>query len=410
VLGNASTLRNPILTRIGARSALVVLALVAVGVGGCKREVAKPEKARDAAKQVKLVAAEPRALERTIEVSGTLAADELVVVAVKVPGRLASVAIDLASAVKEGDVIAQVEGTDYRLRVDQALAAVSQSRVQLGLTPEGSDDSVDVDSTAHVKQAQATLEEARLALARARSLSQEGLTTGAQLDAAQAAFLRAETGVQAAREEMRQRQAALRQRRSELRQAQQQLADTVIRAPITGVVQVRRANTGEYVAAGAPIAEVVRIDPLRLKLAIPEREAASVKQGHAVRVKVDGDAGNYQGTIARLSPALDQQNRTLLVEADIKNPGSLRPGLLARAEIVVGSSPALTLPHSAIVVFAGLSKVIVVEGGKAVEKQVTTGKRSGDSIEILSGLAAGDQVVEKPGSLQQGQPVQVTGG
>lgn len=392
--------------------ALSILAvLLTAPLSGCN-DAPPPsaEKAREAPKRVKLVTVERRSLERTIEVTGTLAADELVVVAVKVPGRLASVAIDLASAVKEGDLVAQVESTDYRLRAEQAVAAVAQARVQLGLTPDGADDQVDVDQTAHVKQALATLEESRLALTRAKSLAQEGLTTGAELDASQAAFLRAETSVQAAREEMRQRQASLRQRRSELRQVQQQLADTAIRAPITGVVQVRRANTGEYVAAGAPIAEVVRIDPLRLKLAIPERDAASVKQGQALQVQIDGDPQSYPGTLARLSPALDQQNRSLLVEADIRNPGALRPGLLARAKIVIGSSPALTLPPGAIVAFAGLSKVIVVESGKAVEKQVVLGKRSGDLVEIASGVSLGDRVVEAPGSLQQGQRVLVTEG
>jgi RND family efflux transporter MFP subunit len=415
VLGNSSRGHDrhySIRFRVGSR---VTLALVIAGVlvaAGCGKgdAGAQPEKAKEGPKQVKLVAVEQRSLERTIEISGNLAADELVVVAVKVPGRLASVNVDLASPVKEGDVVARVEETDYRLRVDQAQAAVAQARVQLGLTPEGTDDAVETDSTALVKQAQATHEESRLALARAQSLAQEGLTTGAQLDAAQATFLRAETSVQAAREEIRQRQATLRQRRSELRQAQQQLADTVIRAPINGVVQARRANTGEFVAAGAPIADVVRIDPLRLKLAIPERDAASVKTGHLVHLQVDGDPKVYDGTLARIAPALDQQNRTLQVEADIKNPGTLRPGVLARARIVVGSSPALTLPQSSIVVFAGLSKVITVADGKAVEKQVTTGKRSGDFVEVLSGVIAGDKVVEKPGSLQQGQPVRVIAG
>ncbi len=402
---------------LGARASLtpfvvpLLVGLVA-GVPACSKADAgaKAERAKEGPKQVTLTAVTQRSLERAIEISGNLAADELVVVSVKVPGRLASVAVDLASPVKAGDVIARIEETDYRLRVDQALAAVAQARVQLGLPPEGSDDAVEVDSTALVKQALATQEESRLALGRAQSLSQEGLTTGAQLDAAQATFLRAETAVQAAREETRQRQATLRQRRSELRQAAQQLADAVIRSPITGVVQARRANMGEFVAVGAPIADVVRIDPLRLKLAIPERDAASVKQGDAVHVQADGDPKVYEGTLARIAPALDQQNRTLQVEADIRNPGTLRPGILARARIVIGSSPALTLPQSAIVVFAGLSKVIQIEDGKAVEKQVTTGKRSGDFIEVLSGLAAGDKVVEKPGSLQQGQPVQVTEG
>jgi RND family efflux transporter MFP subunit len=343
-------------------------------------------------------------------VSGTLAADEQVTVAAKVPGRIASVAIDLASPVKTGDLIAQIETTDFRLRVDQVAAAVSQARVQLGLPPEGSDDTVEPDSTAIVRQALATLEEARAARTRAEALARDGLSSAAEKESADAAFLRAETAVQSAREEVRMRLATLRQRRSEARLAQQQLADTTLKAPITGVVQARRANTGEFVAAGAPIADIVRIDPLRLKLVIPEREASSVRAGQPVKVTVEGDTAPHTGTIARLAPALDAQNRTLLVEADIKNPGTLRPGVLARAEVIVGSKPALTVPSSAIVVFAGIQKVITIEGDKAVEKRVTTGKRAGNVTEILTGLKAGDRVVRDQGSLQQGQAVRVVEG
>jgi multidrug efflux pump subunit AcrA (membrane-fusion protein) len=115
--------------------------------------------------------------------------------------------------------------------------------------------------------------------------------------------------------------------------------------------------------------------------------------------------------VARLAPALDQQSRTLLVETDIQNAGGhLRPGTLVTARIVVTSKPALTVPTSAIVQFAGLTKVITVEEGKAREKQVTTGKTSGDRTEIVSGVAAGERVVVKPGALQQGQAVRVVEG
>jgi hypothetical protein len=84
--------------------------------------------------------------------------------------------------------------------------------------------------------------------------------------------------------------------------------------------------------------------------------------------------------------------------------------VLARAEVVVGSKPALTVPSGAIVVFAGIQKVITVEGDKAVEKRVTTGKRAGNTTEILTGLEAGERVVKEPGSLQQGQSVRVVEG
>ena len=393
------------------RPSALVLSLLVVFSAGCKKKGAeRPEKERTEVRDVRLIAVEERPLERTIEVSGTLAADEQVTVAAKVPGRIASVAIDLASPVKIGDLVAQIEPTDFRLRVDQAAAAVSQARVQLGLPPDGNDDTVDPESTAIVRQAQATLEEARAARSRAEALARDGLSSAAEKESAQAAYLRAETAVQSAREEVRVRLASLRQRRSEARLAQQQLADTTLKAPINGIVQTRRANTGEFVAAGAPIADIVRVDPLRLKLVIPEREASSVQAGQPVKVSVEGDKTIHTGAITRLAPALDAQNRTLLVEADIKNPGNLRPGVLARAEIVVGSKPALTVPNSSVIVFAGIQKVIAIEGDKAVEKRITTGKRVGPSTEILTGLKAGDRVVKEPGSLQQGQAVRIVEG
>jgi RND family efflux transporter MFP subunit len=383
---------------------------LALGALGCREQAPEAEQAAAAPREVTLATVEQSALDRTIEVTGTLAAYDQVRVAVKVPGRLASISVDLASVVEAGQVIAQIEPTDYQLRVDQAAAAVAQGRVQLGLPPEGSSDEVDVEATAMVRQAAATLAEAKANVARARNLAREGLMTGAELDSAEATYLRAESALQSAREDVRLRQASLRQRRSELKLARQQLADTTVRSPIDGVVQQRLANTGEFLAAGAPVAEIVRVDLLRLKLVIPERDAANVKQDQPVKVTVDGDTRTYTGKVARLAPALDQQNRTLLVEADIENPGTLRPGLLARAEIVVGSSPAPTVPASAVVAFAGVEKVLLVDNGKAVERQIKTGNRIGGRVEIVSGVVAGEKVVDKPGSLQQGQLVTVKAG
>ena len=397
--------RRPI--RVSFRHAALSVSFALALLPGCREKAPEAEKAAVAPREVALASVEQSSLERSIEVTGTLAAYDQVRVAVKVPGRLASVSVDLASVVKAGDVIAQIEATDYQLRVDQVAAAVAQGRVQLGLPPEGPSDEVDVEATAMVRQAAATLAEAQANLARARNLAQEGLMTGAERDSAEATFLRAESALQSARDDVRLRQASLRQRRSELKLARQQLADTTVRSPISGVIQQRLANTGEFLAAGAPVAEVVRVDLLRLKLVIPERDAANVKQDQAVKVAVDGDSHAYTGKIARLAPALDQQNRTLLVEADIENPGTLRPGVLARAQVVIGSSPAPTVPASAIVAFAGVEKVLVVDKGKALEKRVKTGNRIGDRVEIVSGVVPGDKVVEKPGSLQQGQPVKV---
>lgn len=394
--------------RLPKRAAwLLVIAAVAGCNGGGDDATPQPDQGAvepRPERRVTMVAVTSMPIERTVDISGTIDAYEQVTVGAKVPGRLASIAVDLASPVVKGQVIARLETTDYQLRVDQARAAVGQSRAVLGLT-EGQD-KVDVDGTAVVRQAQATLQEAQANLRRTRALSAEGLATGIQMDSAEATALRAETALQSAREEVRIREATLRQRGSELSLARQQLADTVLISPIDGVVQARRGSVGEYFAAGAPLVDIVRIDPLRLRVALPEREAGSVREGQSVRLTIAGDERAYGGTIARLAPALDQESRTLLVEADIGNPGNLRPGTMVSAKIVVASDPGLTLPLTAVVQFAGLTKVLTVEDGRAREKQITTGRATGDRVEILSGVADGERVVDKPGSLQQGEAVQ----
>jgi RND family efflux transporter MFP subunit len=157
------------------------------------------------------------------------------------------------------------------------------------------------------------------------------------------------------------------------------------------------------------------VDPLRLRLALPEREAASVRTGQRVQILSDASGeldagGRHSGLVARLAPSLDAQSRSLLIEADIPNPGNLRPGNFVHARIVVGTRRALTVPESAVVTFAGLQKVILVDQEKAVERPVTTGEARAGRVEILTGLVATDSVVQEPGSLQQGQPVRVQPG
>lgn len=359
-------------------------------------------------RDVTLVRVQEQKLEKIISVTGTLAADEQATVSTKVSGRLASLLVDLGSPVKKGQAIAELETTEYSLRVEQATSALAQARALLGLVPEGADETVNTEETARVKDAQATLAEARVNLERIRTLSSEGLLARAELDSAQAAFVRAESGLQTAREEVYNRQALARQRRSELLIARQNLADTTLRSPLEGKVERRMANVGEFLGAGSAVVAVVRMSPLRLRVDVPEREAIGVKVGQRVRVTVEGDLTAYPGKIARISPSISQQNRLLAVEAELPNPGTLRPGSFARAELILDDSvPALMVPSSALVIFAGIEKVITVKDDQAAETPVTTGRRSGPWTEILTGLSAGDAVVAAPGNLQQGQPVKV---
>jgi RND family efflux transporter MFP subunit len=344
----------------------------------------------------------------TVTANGTLAAFDQTTVSVKVPGRLKAIGVDLGTVVSQGQVIAQVESDDYKLRVQQAEASLAQARARLGLAPDGTDDLVDPEKTATVRQARAVLDEARFNRDRAQKLVDQGIIAKAEFDTANSTFKVAEGRYQDAYEEIRNRQGILAQRRSELALARQQLKDTSVVAPLDGIIQEKRASAGEYLAAGAPVVNIVRMDPLRLRAEIPERESHTVRPGQSVRVTVEGDTTIYVGQIMRLSPVIAQQTRILMVEADVRNNGKLRPGSFARAEIVTNDSKmAVTVPNNAIVTFAGIEKVLVVQNGKALEKQITTGRRNNEFTEIVAGVNVGEKVILEPGNLQTGQDVQV---
>jgi RND family efflux transporter MFP subunit len=305
-------------------------------------------------------------------------------------------------------MIAQIEPNDYKLRVQQAEAALAQARARVGLSPDGKDDAVKPEDTGTVRQARAVLDEARVSRERAAKLVQQGIVARSEFDTVDAAYKVAESRYQDAIEEIRNRQALVAQRRSELSLARQQLADTNVYAPLDGIVQQKRASVGEYLASGAPVVDIVRMNPLRLQAQVPERDAGNVRFGQNVRVSIEGDEKVYVGQIKRLSPVITQQNRMLMVEADVQNDGGLRPGSFAKAEIVTNDAKmAVTVPNKAIVTFAGIEKVIVVQNGKALEKPITTGRRNGEWTEILAGINVGDQVIVDPGNLQSGMAVEV---
>jgi RND family efflux transporter MFP subunit len=392
--------------------ALVILGLGSAGCGSDRPATASQPRsapATPAPREVRVAPAAEERVARTVIATGTLAAEDQVVLGFQVPGRVGELLVDLGSRVARGQPVARLDPTDFRLRVEQAQAALRQARVRLGLPPDGADDRIDPEQTALVKQARAVLDEARLTRERTAQLTEKQLVARAQLDTAVAALQVAEARYQDSIEEIRNRQAILAQRRSELELARQALADTVLASPIDGAVRERRASVGQYLAAGAPVATVVRIDPLRLRLAVPEREAAGVRPRQAVRLSVEGDPAAYGGRVVRLSPAIEEQSRTLLIEAEIPNPrGALRPGAFGKAEIVTDTGqPVIVVPATSVVTFAGIDKVLTVAQGRAAEKRVVLGRRLGDRVEVVSGLAAGEPVVLLPGNLVGGQPVTV---
>lgn len=335
-----------------------------------------------------------RPLGSSVVVSGTLAAFDRASISVKVPGRIQAIAVDLGSRVGAGQVIARIDPTDYQIRFQTAEAAVQQARARLGLSPEGTTDAVNPADTPSIRAARAVVDEASANRERYAALLKDGLVSKADYDQVLSTARVAESRYQDSLEEIRNRQGVLSQRRAELALARQQLADTVVYAPFYGVIEARHASPGEYLAAGAPIADIVKVNPLRFRADIPERDATSVRVGQTVQLSVDGTTRSYSGLVTRLSPTIAERTRVLTLEADIPNDGSLRAGSFARASIVTNTaSTALTVPNDAITTFAGIQKVTVMEKGKPKEKAVTTGRRAGLYTEVLSGVEEGDVVV-----------------
>ena len=169
----------------------------------------------------------------------------------------------------------------------------------------------------------------------------------------------------------------------------------MVRAPFSGVVGERLVSVGDYVTRGTKVVSVMRTNPLRLQLTVPQQFSVEVSVGRAVSLEVDTAPGTiYTGQVRYVSPALQTDSRTLIVEAVVANAdGALKPGSFATAQIEqTTSAPGILAPVSAVRTVSGTSRVFVVAGGRAEERLVTTGQTVGTLVEITTGLKAGEQV------------------
>lgn len=323
-----------------------------------------------APREVKVAPAEVSPMKRVLHVVGTLAARDEATIGAQVAGQLDKIYVDLGDHVNVGQDLALVDTASY-----EALANAA---------------------AANVERAKATAANADQNLKRIQNLQKDQIASTSDLDAAVAEAARTSSEVKAA-----EANAAI---------ARLNLERSHVRAPFEGVVASRTASPGDFLSVGNPILRLVQIDPLRLRLEVPEREWGAARAGQQVIVTVEGNTNIHQGVIARVAPTIRDDNRMLLVEADVPNRGNLRAGLFARAQIVVTEQdPALSVPADALVTFAGLEKVVVIKDGKALEKAVTTGRRVGARVEVISGLAPGENVVLSPAGIRTGQPLTLAG-
>lgn len=347
-------------------------------------------------------------LDRVVSIPGSIVAQDVATLSVKVPGRVRSLEVDLGSVVRAGEMIARIEPRDYELRLNEAMAALAQARARLSLPLDGTNDVVQVDQTSTARQAKAVLVEAEKKRDRIAELTRQKIISESELEAAVSEYEVAVNRYEDARVEVRLRQAVLAERRAAVDLARKELEDTWIRAPFNGTVQERLASPGAYLMPGAPVVVLVRNDALRIRAEVPEREAPRIRLGQEIRLIIDDKPLPVRAKLDRLSPALSELSRTLIIEADLPGDSGVRPGTFVRAEVVVSrEAPALVVPAAAVAAFAGIEKLFVVEEGRASERNVTTGDRGPGWIEVVHGVRADEAVVLEPGGLQGGQKVMV---
>ncbi|HKX26779.1 MAG TPA: efflux RND transporter periplasmic adaptor subunit [Blastocatellia bacterium] len=337
-------------------------------------------------------AAITRGLSRGVEVVGSLMADEEVVVSAQAAGELAVLNVDFGSFVKQGQVLAQIDQRDARLKVEQAEAALKQTLARLGMR-EG--ERFDPSQAADVKVVKAALDWAKLDLERSTKLVENGDVARAEYDQRLINYTSAQARYQAALDSVNQQLALVEQQRSALALARKAVVDTVVVAPISGAVKEKQASRGTYLPVNGKIVTLVKIDPLRLRADIPEYAAAAVRSGQTMTLAVESFPGRtFNGRVVRIGPALNEQTRALTVEAEVRNPGYLlRPGMFAKSRLITAqAAPAVMVPQRAVVSVAGLNKVFVIENGKAVERIVKTGAADGDLVEIAEGVKEAEVV------------------
>lgn len=277
-----------------------------------------------------------------VEALGTLAADESVVIAPEIAGRV------VALGFKEGD---RVKKGQELVKLDTAIL------------------------DAELKQLQADLGLARDTFERNRSLSQRGVGTQVALDEATAKLASAEARVQL---------------------AQAKLAQSTIRAPFDGVVGLRSVSVGDFVAGGKTLVTLTNIDPIKVDFRVPEIFLSRVKVGQAISIKVDALAGReFEGRIFAIDPVVDINGRAIRLRASVPNADlALKPGLFARIVIQVDQREnAMVVPETAVMPDGVGKMVYVVENGKAKRVSVEIGKRLPGKVEVVKGLTSGMQIV-----------------
>ena len=398
-----------ILTTLTLAFVLTALSIFALSCGGSNAQSNTKQAnvaATPQAVEVTTAKAITRDLPRFLEATGSLAAEEQTDVAPAVGGKVVSVNVDLGSFVQKGAVLVRLDDRDARIRLEQATAqvaqaeaAVRQAEARIGLRPG---QTFSPEQIADVRSARVALELAEKQLRRFERLVETGDVSRSAYDQQKAQRDQLQQQYDVALEQARQNYAAIETARASVASAKTQIessrkaiADAVVTAPISGYVSDRPADLGEYVTTSSKIATIVRTNPLRVNIDVPEQEITAIRVGQSVSASVSAYPDrSFSGYVHHIAPGVTPNSRTMTVEAQVENnDGLLKPGQFATVRILMPqSTAALLVPQRAVRTEAGTSYVFVIKEGRAEKRIVQLGQTDGDQVEIKTGLSAEDVV------------------
>jgi len=351
-----------------------------------------------------------RQLPRFFEANGSLAPNQQADVAAETSGKVAAVGVDLGSSVRRGQMIVKLDDADFRIKVqqaqaqlDQAKATQRQNEAKIGLRPG---QKFNPENVPEVAGARSALELAEKNLRRYEKLVETGDISRSAYDQQKSQRDQLAEQYQALIHQAQQNyaavanaQAAVDAAATQLALAKRNLGYTVVVSPMPGYVAERPADVGEYVSPQQKVATVVNLNPLRVRIDIPEQAIPQIRTDESVSVSVAAYPDrNFAGRVARVSPNVTAASRTLTVEADVENPkAELKPGQFATVRVLLPQTePAVLVPQRALRTISGATYVFVIKNGHAEQRLVQSGQTEGDLIELKSGVAA-DEVVATSG-------------
>jgi RND family efflux transporter MFP subunit len=304
-----------------------------------------------------------------------------------------SIGVDIGTHVTQNAVLATLEVPEIQDDVTKAKAGVAAAEANV------------TTAKAAVQRAEAGANIANLSFQRIQDVASrdKGLVPRQEIDVAQARQLEAAAQLASAKSSLKAAEQSQAQAESEYSRAQTMMQYATIRAPFTGVVTKRYANTGSMIQAGIssqtqamPVVRLAQNNVLRLVLPVPVSAVADIRNGQTVDVEVASTGRTLHGKIARYADAVQTATRTMDTEVDVANPdGSLVPGMYAQVHLHLANRPAaLSVPLDAVDgLGTSVQQAYAVRDGVVHLVQVKVGLQTPSRVEILSGLHAGDKVI-----------------